>query len=168
MPRTIPQPFTLCSLSQVTIEDEASFRHVGLYADLKEVLRRANYRFRILPAQLAGRWDRALLLNLMVTKVLSAQYLIWCLPFAALVPGRRGRALLYGLAGIFFLTQLIYPTLYGALIAGSDFVFALLLLRNFLLCAVGGLGLFWLWRGQLGAAPERLPRAVAASDKEAR
>jgi len=110
----------------------------------------------------------ALLLNLMVTKVLSAQYLIWCLPFAALVPGRRGRALLYGLAGIFFLTQLIYPTLYGALIAGSDFVFALLLLRNFLLCAVGGLGLFWLWRGQLGAAPERLPRAVAASDKEAR
>lgn len=64
MPRTIPQPFTLCSLSQVTIEDEASFRHVGLYADLKDVLRRANYRFRILPAQLAGRWDRALLLNL--------------------------------------------------------------------------------------------------------
>ena len=97
----------------------------------------------------------ALLLNLCVTKVLSAQYLIWCLPFAALVPGRRGRSVLYGLAGILFLTQLIYPTLYGALIGGSGLVFALVLLRNFMLCALGALCVGWLWRGQLLGAPDK-------------
>lgn len=91
----------------------------------------------------------ALLFNLCVTKVLSAQYLIWCLPFAALVPGRRGRFILAALAVTFFLTQAIYPTLYGALLAGSGFVFALLLLRNAALCLICGLCLFWLWRGQL-------------------
>jgi hypothetical protein len=57
-------PLTSLTLDQLTIEDERSFRHVGLYADLKEVLRRASYPFRVLPAALAGRADRALLLNL--------------------------------------------------------------------------------------------------------
>lgn len=52
------------TLDELTIEDERSFRHVALYADLKEVLRRAAYPFRVLPAPLAGRADRALLLNL--------------------------------------------------------------------------------------------------------
>jgi hypothetical protein len=52
------------SIDELEIEDEASFRHVGLYADLKEVLRRAKYRFRVLPPASAGRWDRALFLNL--------------------------------------------------------------------------------------------------------
>jgi hypothetical protein len=52
------------SLEQVKIEDERSFRHVELYADLKEVLRRAGYAFRVLPQAMRGRWDRALLLNL--------------------------------------------------------------------------------------------------------
>lgn len=52
------------SVDELTIDDEPSFRHVGLYADLKQVLRGAAYRFRVLPPTLAGRWDRALLLNL--------------------------------------------------------------------------------------------------------
>jgi hypothetical protein len=51
-------------LDDLVIDDEASFRHVGLYADLKEVLRRDGYVFRVLPASSEGRWDRALLLNL--------------------------------------------------------------------------------------------------------
>jgi hypothetical protein len=51
-------------IDELTIDDEPSFRHVGLYADLKQVLRGAAYRFRVLPPALAGRWDRALLLNL--------------------------------------------------------------------------------------------------------
>ncbi|HMJ53842.1 MAG TPA: hypothetical protein VK540_17275 [Polyangiaceae bacterium] len=51
-------------LDELTIGDEPSFRHVGVYADLKEVLRRAQYPFRVLPKSAAGRADRALLLNL--------------------------------------------------------------------------------------------------------
>ena len=52
------------TVDDLTIEDERSFRHVALYTDLKEVLRRAKYPFRVLPKALAGRADRALLLNL--------------------------------------------------------------------------------------------------------
>ncbi len=63
-----PQPPAVqlrsCGLDDLVIDDEASFRHVGLYADLKEVLRRDGYAFRLLPASSEGRWDRALLLNL--------------------------------------------------------------------------------------------------------
>jgi hypothetical protein len=51
-------------LDDLTIDDERSFRHVGLYADLKEVLRRDDYSFRILPETRAATWDRALFLNL--------------------------------------------------------------------------------------------------------
>lgn len=61
------QPVTVfrsCRLDDLVIDDEPSFRHVGLYADLKEVLRRDGYEFRVLPASSEGRWDRALLLNL--------------------------------------------------------------------------------------------------------
>ncbi len=52
------------SVDALTIEDERSFRHVAIYGDLKEILVRAKYPFRILPEALAGRADRALLLNL--------------------------------------------------------------------------------------------------------
>jgi hypothetical protein len=60
---TKPALLTL-ALDEIAIEDERSFRHVGLYADLKEILRRDAYRVRVLPEALAGRWDRALFLNL--------------------------------------------------------------------------------------------------------
>lgn len=56
--------FTRRTIDELEIEDEQSFRHVALYADLKQVLHRARYPFRILPSPLAGRADRALLLNL--------------------------------------------------------------------------------------------------------
>ncbi len=52
------------TVDELTIEDEESFRHVGLYADLKDVLRRAKYTFRVLPRGRHARADRALLLNL--------------------------------------------------------------------------------------------------------
>jgi hypothetical protein len=51
-------------LDELTIDDERSYGHVAIYADLKEVVRRAGYSFRILPGAHAGRWDEALLLNL--------------------------------------------------------------------------------------------------------
>lgn len=59
-----PPTFLLRSLTELEIEDEASCRHVGLYAELRRVLIGASYRFRVLPEESRGRWDRALLLNL--------------------------------------------------------------------------------------------------------
>ncbi len=56
--------FDLRTVDELEIGDEPSFRHVALYADLKEVLRRAAYPFRVLPKTSSGRADRALLLNL--------------------------------------------------------------------------------------------------------
>ena len=47
--------FSEYSIDELTIDDEPSFRHVGLYADLKQVLCDAAYRFRVLPPTLAGR-----------------------------------------------------------------------------------------------------------------
>jgi hypothetical protein len=64
MKRARSVPFELRTIDELSIGDEDSFRHVALYADLKEVLRRAAYPFRILPKAHAGRADRALLLNL--------------------------------------------------------------------------------------------------------
>jgi hypothetical protein len=60
----LPPEFETVTLEQLTIEDEASFKHVALYHELKGVLRRAGYTFRVLPKSQAGRWDRALCLNL--------------------------------------------------------------------------------------------------------
>jgi hypothetical protein len=53
-----------CTLDELVVEDEASLRHVALYASLKEELVRAKYEFRVLPAGSSVRHDRALFLNL--------------------------------------------------------------------------------------------------------
>lgn len=50
------------TLDDLTIDDERSFRHVGLYAELKEALRRDGYRFRV--PEGGASWDRVLFLNL--------------------------------------------------------------------------------------------------------
>jgi hypothetical protein len=64
MSKNGPPAFRHRKLDELTIHDERSFRHVELYADLKEVLGRAGYSFRVLPPSAAARADRALLLNL--------------------------------------------------------------------------------------------------------
>lgn len=64
MPSMTLPVFETCFIDDLVIDDESSFGHVALYADLKQVLRDARYRFRVLPDALAGRWDRAQLLNL--------------------------------------------------------------------------------------------------------
>ena len=56
--------FRSLPLSQLTIDDERSFRHVGLYADLKQVLLDSEYRFRVPAEEHSPSWDRALFLNL--------------------------------------------------------------------------------------------------------
>ncbi len=52
-----------CSLAELAIEDEASFRHVGLYAELKRVVAGMGACF-LAPKSGSIAWDRALLLNL--------------------------------------------------------------------------------------------------------
>lgn len=52
------------TLDELTIDDERSFRHVALYAELKHVLVQSRYTFRVLPDSARQRWDRALFLNL--------------------------------------------------------------------------------------------------------
>jgi hypothetical protein len=52
------------TLGELTIDDEPSFRHVALYGDLKTLLEKDGYRFRVLSGEASGRWDRALFLNL--------------------------------------------------------------------------------------------------------
>jgi hypothetical protein len=58
--------FRSLSLDEIQIEDERSFRHVGLYEDLKQALRADGYRFRVPVTMGRGRasWDRVLFLNL--------------------------------------------------------------------------------------------------------
>jgi hypothetical protein len=56
--------FTLRTVDELEVEGERELAAVALCADLKEVLRRARYRFRVMPPGSAHRWDRAVLLNL--------------------------------------------------------------------------------------------------------
>jgi hypothetical protein len=51
-------------LSELTVEDEASFLHVGLYRELKGVLATSGYTFRVFPNAHAASWSRASFLNL--------------------------------------------------------------------------------------------------------
>jgi hypothetical protein len=55
--------FRLLTLDELHIEDERSFRHVALYDQLKQALRRDGYRFRV-PEGGQVAWERALFLNL--------------------------------------------------------------------------------------------------------
>lgn len=52
------------TLDELTIDDERSFRHIGLYAELKAALRRDGYRFQVPEAGASWSWDRVLFLNL--------------------------------------------------------------------------------------------------------
>ncbi len=52
-------------LAELTIEDESSFRHVSLVADLTRTLELSGARFLVPPRGEIAPWDRALLLNLL-------------------------------------------------------------------------------------------------------
>jgi hypothetical protein len=57
-------PLRSLLLDELTIDDEGSFRHVAIYQQLKEVLRRAQHRFKIATVGENASWDRVLFLNL--------------------------------------------------------------------------------------------------------
>ncbi len=53
-----------CTLDDLEIDDEKSFRHVALYEALKSVLRTDRYRFLVPAGGGEGSWSRTLFLNL--------------------------------------------------------------------------------------------------------
>jgi hypothetical protein len=61
-----PPPMALepCTLDELEIDDEKSFRHVALYEALKGALRRDGYRFLVPAGGEEGSWSRTLFLNL--------------------------------------------------------------------------------------------------------
>ena len=63
-PMTKSKVFETKTIDELVIDDERSFRHVAIYGELAEVLRKDRYPFRLLPERFAGRWDRGLFLNL--------------------------------------------------------------------------------------------------------
>jgi hypothetical protein len=56
-------PLRRLAIADLDIEDEASFAHVALYGDLKDVVRRAGLVF-LAPERGESSWDRAAFLNL--------------------------------------------------------------------------------------------------------
>ena len=56
--------FKTVSLSQLTLDDEGSFRHVGLYRDLKQIAIDDRLPFRVPSSKKPVAWARALFLNL--------------------------------------------------------------------------------------------------------
>jgi uncharacterized membrane protein len=83
----------------------------------------------IRPATLVRYSLATLLVVILVNKVLSPQYLIWLLPFAALLPSRQSVLLLV----IVVLTVLLYPLGFGALVSVQAPAVVALNVRNLLL-----------------------------------
>ena len=57
-------PLRSLTVDQLEIRDERSFRHIALYARLKELLVADGFRFRVPLPGSSARWDRVLFLNL--------------------------------------------------------------------------------------------------------
>lgn len=57
-------PLRSVTLDALTIEDEASFAHVALFAQLKRSLQRSSHRFHVPAEGSRLSWDRTLFLNL--------------------------------------------------------------------------------------------------------
>jgi hypothetical protein len=57
-------PLLRVPFEELTITDEASFAHVGVYRQLKRALKDAKYQFRVASDGTPLSWDRAVFLNL--------------------------------------------------------------------------------------------------------
>jgi hypothetical protein len=78
----------------------------------------------------------ALLAMLIGSKVLSAQYILWPLPFVLAMEGRRGRRYSLAFAIAALLAQLWYPLFWKAVVELKPGAIALLVARNSLLIAM--------------------------------
>lgn len=94
-----------------------------------------------------------LLLAIIVNKVLSPQYIVWLLPFGALLPWRQSLVLLIAFA----LTTVVYPLGFNGLVSLDPAMIFILNIRNLVL-----VGLFvWLMVPErLQPRPTRRPRSL--------
>jgi len=99
-------------------------------------------------AALVGAFAATMAATIALGKVISPQYLVWLLPAALLVEGRRGRFAAGILIVAMGLTQLVFPLLYADLVErGADLPVWLLVARNALLLAL--VVAVWPWAGRI-------------------
>lgn len=90
-------------------------------------------------------------------KVISPQYLVWLLPAALLIGGRRGRVAAIVLPAAMVVTQLVFPLFYADLVERADVVPVWLLVgRNALLVV-----LLWAVWPRRSSRSHAAPRAVS-------
>lgn len=107
----------------------------------------------------------AVLLFTTTSRVLSPQYMIWLVGLAAVVTVLRGTAQRLPVALVLLatgVTLLEFPLGFGHVVAGDPQGVALLAVRNALLVAASLLCCVRLWRGTVGAPPQRDTDRVVA------
>lgn len=102
-----------------------------------------------------------LLLIILVNKVLSPQYLVWLLPFGALLP--RWRSLWF--LGACLLTTVIYPLSFSSLLALDPLMIVVLNARNLMLVVLF-VWLVWPRRSEAGDVAEAAHQAGRDADHE--
>ncbi|HEY5521336.1 MAG TPA: glycosyltransferase family 87 protein [Candidatus Limnocylindrales bacterium] len=102
---------------------------------------------RIMPATLLRCSLAGLIVVMLINKVLSPQYLVWLVPFAALLPSRQSVLLLV----IVVLTVLLYPLGFGSLLRIEPAAVLALNVRNLLLVVYFA----WVCWPQRAPAPEQ-------------
>ncbi|MBI4233704.1 MAG: DUF2029 domain-containing protein [Chloroflexi bacterium] len=110
------------------------------------------------PASVVSYALLAILAFIVTSRILSPQFLVWLAPLVALIPGRRGLALLAMFMAGGALTQYVYPSHYGELAALAPKAVLALLVRNALLVAMAGLLVDWRAVWATGHDRLRLPR----------
>lgn len=97
----------------------------GAFAFIRDARRFGS----VMPRTLIAYIVATLLVAMLTNKVLSPQYMVWLLPFGALLPRRQAFLLL----GLCVLTTFVYPFGFDALRAGDPLVVAVVNVRNLLL-----------------------------------
>jgi hypothetical protein len=99
-------------------------------------------------------------------KVFSPQYVIWLVPFIAVLPAVRGGLLAVGLlVAVFLLTSFYYPANYWPYIHDRDIGWTLLILgRNVVLCALAAWLAVTLFEVRRHPDPEPLVARPTAGD----
>jgi hypothetical protein len=106
---------------------------------------------RVAPETVTALAGAAVLVLLLTSKVFSIQYIVWLVPFAALLRGGK----FWLAAAAVALTMPIHPLLFGDLVAQEALPILVLNLRNALLVALAVWVVVGLWPGRADA-----PRSV--------